>query len=153
MAEIMARLSTLLKGLKIKRGSCDEVLKAVDRKAESEMWLPAETERARADVRSIFDEVEREQRRAAEFMSSNRGLERINELLAGLGRPPAPSKNQARLALKGVFINIYDLIDGLFDMQHESCNALSKYTKRNKLYFPRQQAKAEGLRYFLHVLH
>lgn len=63
--------------------------------------------------------------------------------------PPAgayPSVTQARKALRGVHISLWDVLDGRLDRIHPSVQTLRRALKRRKDWFPREVAKELGLR-------
>lgn len=73
----------------------------------------------------------------------------MNGWLVKLGRAPEPSKTQAVKVLKGIHINIFDLLRENFKKVHASVTALAWYTLKNELFFPLAKAKEENLREFL----
>ena len=85
----------------------------------------------------------------AEANTAFESLDRLNAWLVAFGRAPAPSKAQAVKSLRGIHINIYDLVAGNMGKVHKSVVELARYTFKHKLVFPRKQAKSEGLRVFL----
>ena len=71
-------------------------------------------------------------------------LEMLNQLLSQLGLEPQPSKSKAKESLSKVFINIFDFDAGNYHLIHNNLNDLTKYTKKNRLLFPREAAKKQG---------
>ena len=157
MAALNARVGALLAGLKVqcaraKRGNADKVAAAIKDAAARGAWPEDKAARALGDADAIFGEMTLERERVAKAVGSGLdSLEQLNIWLETFGLPAAPSKTQAKIALSGVFINIYDLEGGI-DKAHESLAALRTYTKKNSLWFPREAAKDLGLRAFLKVL-
>jgi hypothetical protein len=76
-------------------------------------------------------------------------LEKMNEWLKALGKEPQASKNKARAELRTVNINLFDLENGNFDKVFDSVSALRKYTRKHRLFFPKQAAKASEAKAFL----
>ena len=77
-------------------------------------------------------------------------LESMNVWLARLSLHPAPSKTQARLSLRAVHINLFDLVAERFQPVFATVRELRAYTLREKLVFPKSAAKEGGaLRVFL----
>lgn len=139
------------KGVKLalkKRGKMDKVLRAVQRAAHLE-----EDEKASvaAEVEDIFDRIEEENERVADFADEDHSLERLNGFLVKLGLPEEPSKTKARKALKRVMINIYDLVDNNFRV-FRTLEELREYTLERRLIFPRSLAKSAGMRDFLRLI-
>jgi hypothetical protein len=81
-------------------------------------------------------------------------LDMLNARLVQLGLPAETSVTKARAALKKLHINIFDLVAGN-NRKFRSVQALRAFTIKNKMFFPLQQAKADGqLRPFLRkILH
>jgi len=79
-------------------------------------------------------------------------LEWWNKHLCKLGYEEQPTITKCRESFDGIFINIYDLESGRFEKQHKDIKALRNYTKKNQLFYPRQEAKARDLNVFLKVL-
>jgi hypothetical protein len=78
-------------------------------------------------------------------------LPKLNECLERLGKRSEDSLTKARASLRTIHINIYDLLAGRW-VVHNSVRALRKYTLSNKLVFPKDKAKSQGLRDFLRRL-
>lgn len=76
-------------------------------------------------------------------------LTQLNAWLVRFDLPAETSKSRARTALRSVFINIYDLLQGRHDERHASLSALRKYSHEKRLFYPLRKAKNEGLRDFL----
>ncbi len=76
-------------------------------------------------------------------------LEQLNTWLMKFRMEPQTSKKKAVAALKEVHINIYDLLAERFEKKFATVSELRSYSQKNDLIFPREKAKAEGLRCFL----
>ena len=79
-------------------------------------------------------------------------LDQLNRWLSCFGMKEQPSKSKAVSALRGVHINIYDLVAERYEKRFASVQELRRYSRKAKLIFPLSQAKAEGLRCFLRPL-
>lgn len=85
-------------------------------------------------------------------------LDQMNGFLRSLGRLPQPSKTQAQRILSQIYVNIWDFeahisvwgFDGqAYDSEFETLRDLRRYTKRNRLFFPKNEAKTTGYNVFL----
>ena len=79
-------------------------------------------------------------------------LDQLNRWLSCFGMEEQPSKTKAVSALRGVHINIYDLVAERYEKRFTSVHKLRRYSRKAKLIFPLSQAKAVGLRCFLRPL-
>ena len=76
----------------------------------------------------------------------------------GVDTRPITSITKAKAAFKPIHANIYDVLVFIEDKQathlkrFPSVSALRKYSKKHGLIYPREDAKAEGLRSFLRKL-
>jgi hypothetical protein len=84
-----------------------------------------------------------------EANSAFENLEKLNYWLAQFHVPAQPSKTKAVAELKKIHINIYDLLDGRFHNFFKKCGDLLRYTRKRKLFYPLESAKAMGLKAFL----
>jgi hypothetical protein len=75
-------------------------------------------------------------------------LTSLNALEERFGLPCSPSIAKAAKALAALHMNIWDVVEGK-DIRHPNVHALRTYTRNKKKFFPRNRAKAEGLRVFL----
>ena len=66
--------------------------------------------------------------------------------------PQQPSKTQAVALLREVHINIFDLLEGLFDKTFPSVAELAWYSLEEDKIFPKKRAKSENLKAFLRKL-
>ena len=79
-------------------------------------------------------------------------VEGLNGLLAEHGFPPEPSKTRALAAVKAnVFVNLVDMKAGI-SVNHGSREALRKYTRQTKKYYPLRCAKDEALQPYLQCM-
>lgn len=115
------------------------VIEALRRHAEQYNWRSATLRR---HVDALRDHLQ------ADAEDGFNDLERMNNWLVKFGMEPQPSKTKAVDALSVVHINIYDLVGGHLDKRFATLQQLRKYTTKD-LIFPREKAKAEGLRCFL----
>jgi len=108
-----------------------------------------ETEQHRKAVqRRLEDEA-----MAARLEGKLENLEALNSWLRKLGRKEEDSPAAARMALKRVHINLYDLEAGRFKRIFTNVDDLAEYSRENHLIFPKDAAKADGLlRLFLRPL-
>jgi len=80
-------------------------------------------------------------------------LARMNGWLLRLGHKVAPSKTQARLALRHIHVNLFDLLAERDGPVFGTVFGLRAYTLAEKLVFPKTAAKEGGaLRVFLRHL-
>ena len=78
-------------------------------------------------------------------------LERMNSILVRLGRPVCSTKTAAREAFRDLYLNIFDVVDGVL-YNFSSLKALRKDCKRVGRTFPLARAKEMGARYLLKVM-
>jgi hypothetical protein len=79
-------------------------------------------------------------------------LDTLNAWLVKLKKEsPQKSCTAAIKILKKIHVNIFDLVEERY-IVHKSVEALARYTIENNLFFPRRNAKSEGLRCFLREL-
>jgi len=133
----------LLRSCGLVLGAGESPLEVLRRHARHRLWRPATLRKWERLLLPLLQVV-------AE--SAFDSLTSMNKWLIGLGLPPATSKSEAHKLLRGVYINIYDLLAERYDRKCSSLAALRKYTHQHRLYYPLAQAKNEGLRVFLRKL-
>jgi len=79
-------------------------------------------------------------------------LEQLNTWLNKFGVDAQPSITKAVNLLQTIHVNIFDLLQDHFDKRFSTVQDLAAYSASNKKLFPRERAKAEGLRAFLRKL-
>ena len=154
MQALQAKLHAFKRLHKIQRHNKNESPIEAFRRAAAQSNWPADKERAlHAAYTNLLERIEQEQARVASaFEAGILNLTQLNTWLQGLGRQPTTSITKARNALKKVYINIYDLIDGNYDAAKPTLKELQDYTKAKKLYYPLDAAKKSTVKVFLQPL-
>jgi hypothetical protein len=103
------------------------------------------TQRARQQRRSKLDK--RSLELFAESAFNNATV--LKHWMAELRLGEYKSNTKARKALRKVHINIYDLLAGDYHLRFKTVGELRKHTMETGDFFPKDQAKAAGLKDFL----
>ncbi len=117
-------------------------------------WSEERTKTLQQKIHHLRATIDAEVASAVKFMSKDHSLDTLNEWIRkiGHGLEEQPSKTKAAAELRKIHINIFDLINGRFEMVFTDFSAFRRYTNNARLFFPRDQAKENRLNVFLRKL-
>jgi hypothetical protein len=139
----MSAADGILRGCGVKREEKESALEALARHAHDQKWRKPTLKKWRTAVKKVFMEV-------AE--SAFDSLAHLNQWLTKFGLPKETTAKKARAALRTIHINIFDLLQNQLHKTFRTLQELKIYSRKNKLFYPLEQAKSEGLREFLRRL-
>ncbi len=128
-------------------GEPDSTPETFDRLCKHMKWTKAERRKYRLKLSEAVSESVRSKFDCNKLESA----QQVCRLLCP--KEPVPqSLNAAKKMLAKVFINIFDFVDGYYNVRFANVRALAKYSKKHHKIFPKEAAKNSSVRVLLKML-
>jgi len=152
MVDLIQEKKSFLRGLGIKLPFSRfprDARKLLKQHAKGNSWDQEKLSAEMGNLDVILKKIDERRGDLQSFAEKKLTLEKCNEWLKGYGLEMEASLSKAKVTLKGLFVCLYDVMEGNFERKFNSISALRRYIVNNELYFPKKVAKSECADIFL----